>query len=129
MGVTKIKYFSGHRKHGYELVDEAKEQPNAIFIPKKIANKVINDCRTTVTHKFGTILGFKQYDVILTIIKNLFEGENMQTQHIVLRYRIHLFFDNYIPAIEIDETGHSDKNIGYEMRGKNVEQECGCVFE
>ena len=34
-----------------------------------------------------------------------------------------------MPAIEIDETGHSDKNIGYEMRGKNVEQECGCVFE
>ena len=44
-------------------------------------------------------LGFRLYDVIntkeqtvLELIKNAFEGENMQTQYSVLGYRINLYF-------------------------------------
>ena len=57
------------------------------------------DFGTTSAHKFRTRLGFKQYDVILTKepsvltrIMSSFEGENMQTQYNVLRYRIDLLF-------------------------------------
>ena len=53
------------------------------------------DCKTTSGHRFGTGLGFKQYDVIftkeqsvLTKIISSFEGENIQTQYNVLGYRI-----------------------------------------
>ena len=41
------KYNSNHRKHGYELVEGPKKQFNRIFINKKLAIKVIMDCRTT----------------------------------------------------------------------------------
>ena len=52
----------------------------------------------------------------------------MQTQY-VLRNRIHLCFHDYKDAIEIDENGHKDKNIDYEIkRHKSKEQELGCKF-
>ena len=94
------------------------------------------NCTTTSAHKFGTSLGFKQYDVILTKeqsvltkIMSLFEGENMETQYKLLSYRVDLYFHDYKLAIEIDENGHSDKNIGNEIkRQKVIEQELGCKF-
>ena len=98
--------------------------------------KVIMDCRTTSAHKFRTRLGFKQYDVIitkeqsvLTKIMSSFEGENMKTQYNVLSYRIDLYFHDYKLAIEINENGHGDRNIDYEIkRQKAIEQELGCEF-
>ena len=60
-----IKHHLDHRKHRHELVDQPTKQYNRIFIDEKLAVKVIMDCRTTSTHKFEKILGFKQYYVIL----------------------------------------------------------------
>ena len=55
--------------------------------------------------------------------------ENMQTQYNVLSYRIDLCFHDYKLAVEIDENGHSDRNINYEIkRQKAIEQELGCKF-
>ena len=51
---------SNHRKHRYELVEKPKKQVNRIFIDQKLAIKVFMDCRTTMAHKFRTILGLKQ---------------------------------------------------------------------
>ena len=66
---------------------------------------------------------------MLTKIKSLFEGENMQTQYSVSGYRIDLNFHEYKLAIEIDENGHSDRNIDYEVkRQKAIEQELGREF-
>ena len=67
-------------------------------------------------------LGFRLYDVIntkeqtvLELIKNAFEGENMQTQ--------------YKLAIEVDELGHADRNLSNETeRQKALEKEIDCVF-
>ena len=80
-----MKYYPNHKKHRYDLVDEPKQQCNIIFLDKKLAVKVISDCRSV--HKFRTRIGFKQYDdfilrheqSVLTKITNLFEGKNMQT--------------------------------------------------
>ena len=62
---------------------------------EKLANKVIMNCKTTLSHKFRARLGFKQCDVILTKeqsvltkIMSSFEGDDMQTQYKVLSYRI-----------------------------------------
>ena len=81
-------------------------------------------------------LGFNPIDIInikeqttIRAIKDAFDGENMQTQQSVLGYRIDPYFHNYKLAIEIDELGHSDRNIDYEIeRQKITEEKLGCKF-
>ena len=67
-------------------------------------------------------LRFKLYDVINTkektiinSIKDTFEGENIETQYSVLGYRIDLYFHEYKLAIEVDELGHTNRNINNEI--------------
>ena len=43
---------------------------------EKLAIKVVVNCRTTMTHRFRTRLGFKQYDVILTKEKSIANKNN-----------------------------------------------------
>ena len=53
----------------------------------------------------------------------------MQTQYTVLNYRIDLYFHKYKLAIEVDELGHNDRNINYEIqRQQALERELSCVF-
>ena len=65
----------------------------------------------------------------ISAIKDAFEGEDMQTQYSVLSYRIDLYFHKYKLAIEVDELGHNDRNIDYEIqRQQALERELNCVF-
>ena len=81
-------------------------------------------------------LGFTLYNVINTkeqtiinSIKDAFEAEDMQTQYTVIGYRIDLYFHKYNLAIEVDELGHNDRNITYEIqRQQALERELNCVF-
>ena len=53
----------------------------------------------------------------------------MQTQYTVIGYRIDLYFHKYKLAIEVDELGHNDRNIDYEIqRQKALERELSCVI-
>ena len=53
----------------------------------------------------------------------------MYTQHNMLACRIDLYFLDYRLVIEIDENGHSNRNIDYELkRKKEIEQELHFVF-
>ena len=53
----------------------------------------------------------------------------MQAQYSVLGYRIDLYFHEYKLAIEVDELGHNDRNIDYEIqRQRALERELNCVF-
>ena len=61
-------------------------------------------------------------------IKDAFEGENMQSQCTVLGYWIDLYFHKYKLAIEIDELGHNDRNIDYEIQDKKHEKENLIVY-
>ena len=46
-----------------------------------------------------------------------------------MRYVTWLYFQNYKLAIEVDENGHSNKNIDNEIkRQKAIEQEADCNF-
>ena len=66
---------------------------------------------------------------VINLIKNAFEGENMQTKYTVLNYRIDLYFHEYKLAIEVDELGHNDRNIDYEIqRQRALEKKLDCVF-
>ena len=81
------------------------------------------DFRTDKSCNLKKNLGFKLHDVIITkeltvinSIKDAFEGEDMQTQYTVIGHRIDLYFHEYNFAIEVDELGHNDRNIDYEMQ-------------
>ena len=99
---------------------------------------VIMHCRTPESCKFKRNLGFKLHDLInckeqtvLESIKDAFEGEDMQTQYTVIGYRIDLYFHEYKLAIEVDELGHNDRNIDYEIqRQRATEKEpVVCLLE
>ena len=92
--------------------------------------------RTDESCKFKRNLGFTQHDVINTkeqtvidSIKDAFEGENMQTQHTVLGYRIDLYFHKYKLAIEVEELDDNDRSDDHEtQRQRALERELNCVF-
>ena len=95
------------------------------------------DCRTDKYHAvLKKNLGFKLYNVINTkeqtiinSIKDTFEGENIQTQYSVLGYSIDLYFHEYKLTIEVDELGHTNRNINNEIeRQKALEKELNCIF-
>ena len=66
---------------------------------------------------------------VINSIKDAFEGENMQTQYSVLRYRIDLYFHKYKLAVEVDKLGHTDRNVNNEIeRQRALERERNCVF-
>ena len=129
------KYDEEYKKCRYEL-NESEKQSHRRFIHVNLALKVILDCRTVESCNFKRNLGFTLHDVINTkeqtvinSIKDAFEGENMQTQYSVLSYRIDLYFHKYKLAIEVDELGHNDRNIDYEIqRQQALERELNCVF-
>ena len=74
------------------------------------------------------MINTKEQSVIKSL-KDAFEGENMQTQYIVLNYRIDLYFHKYKLAIEVDELGHADRNVNNEIeRQRALERELNCVF-
>ena len=53
----------------------------------------------------------------------------MHIQYTVIGYRIDLYFHECKLAIEVDELGHNDRNINYEVqRQKELERERNCVF-
>ena len=94
------------------------------------------NCSTDKSCSFKKSLWFRLHDVINTkeqtiinSIKDTFEGENIQTQYSVLGYRIDLYFHKYKLAIEVDELGHTNRNINNEIeRQKALEKELNCVF-
>ena len=130
------KYDEEYKKCRYELIDDPIKQSNRRFIRNDLALKIIMDCRIDESCNLKRNLGFALHDVINTkeqtvinSIKDAFEGEDMQTQYTVLNCRIDLYFHKYKLAIEIDELGHNDRNIDYEIQRQHaLERELSCKF-
>ena len=57
----------------------------------------------------------KKEQTVLQSIKDVFEGEDMQTQYTVIGYKIDLYFHKHKLAIEVDELGHVDRNLNNEI--------------
>ena len=134
--VITSKYDTEYKKCRFELVDQLNNQPNRRILRNDLALKVIMDCRTDESCNLGKKLGFNPIDIINTkeqttfrAMKDTFEGENMESQYSVLGYRIGLYFLNYKLAITVDELGHSDWNIDYEIeKQRAIEETLGCEF-
>ena len=85
------------------------------------------DCRTIETCNLKRKLGFTKYEVINTkeqtilgVRKEVSKGENMRTQYSILGYKIDLFLHDCKLAIEVNEVGHSNKNIDYEIKRRKA---------
>ena len=66
---------------------------------------------------------------IINSINDRFEGKNTQTQYSVLGYWIDLYFHEYKLAIEVDELGHTNRNINNGIeRQKTLKKELNCIF-
>ena len=97
--------------------------------------KIIMSCRTE-SRDYRTDLGFNLIVVVdlkqqttTKTIKREFEGEDILTEYSVLGFRVDLYFHKYKVAIEVDQFGHWDRNIDYEIkRQKAVKEELGCKF-
>ena len=65
---------------------------------------------------------------LIGAIKDVFEGENMQTQSYVLGYKIDLNFPDYKIAIEDDEFNHIDRDPEYKAKRQiEIEEELDCT--
>ena len=120
--VITNKYDKIYKKRRCDLVNKPIKQSDRRFLHIDLALKIIMDCRTDKSCSLKKNLGFKLYDVINTkeqtiinSIKDMFEGENIQTQYSVSGYRIDLYFHEYKLAIEVDKLGHIYRNIKNEI--------------
>ena len=64
--IVTRKYPSKYRKQRQELVNRGNYQSFTILLKKKLAIKVIMDCRTAIAVEFRSRLGFNQHDPIMT---------------------------------------------------------------
>ena len=123
-----------YKRHGPEFIKDEK----FMYAHECIIMPMIMHCTvsTPKSIEFKSNLGLSQYVIALnkeqSVIKSImetFEGENMQTQYSVLDYRSDLYFHEYKLAIEIDEKGHTDRNIDQEIkRQKALEKRLDCKF-
>ena len=123
------KYDKEYKKIRSEL-NESTTHSQRRFIHFDLALKVIMNSRTEKKLRFTLhdVINTKEQTVI-SAIKEAFEGENMETQYSVLGYRTDLYFHKCKLAIEVDELGHSDRNINDKIeRQKALERELSCVF-
>ena len=131
---TKEQQIRKYKRHGSELIKDEK----SMYTHEDIITPIIMHCTisTPKTIRFRSKLGFNQYDMILTkeksVLKSVmdaFEGENMQTQYSFLGYRTDLYSPDYKLAVEVDEKGHTDRNIDHEIkRQKTLEKKLSCGF-
>ena len=111
-----------YKKCRSELHKCGKSQPCRRFLEEGFAIQIIMDCRTTPSVNFRTRLGFNQHDpiitqeqLILSKIVTIFAAKEIILQYNVLGCRIDAYFPKYKLAIEVDEQGHNDRDIDYEI--------------
>ena len=121
-------------KNQRQELQDCSKQPCRKFIKEEFAVQIIMDCRTTPAVNFKIKLGFNQYDPIMTQeqsvlskIKTMFSAEEILLQRNVLGYKIDAYFRKYKLAKEIDELGHKNRDIDYEIRRqKALEKDLDC---
>ena len=135
LSMITLKYGDCFRKQRSELT-YSEYQPCRRFVREDLAIQLIMDTRTIPSIDFKNKLGINNQDPImtqeqsiLTKIKDSFSNEKIIFQHFFLGYRIDAYFLKHKLAIEVDERGHNDRNLEYEIeRQKSLEKELNCKF-
>ena len=130
LAAVALQYSSELRKQRQVLKDCDNHQPcSRRFLEEDFAMKITIYCRTTPSVNFKTKLGFNQHDPIMTQeqsvlskIVTLFAAEEIILQHNLLGYRVDAYFSKCKLAIEVDEQGHNNRDVDYEIeRQKAIE--------
>ena len=135
LSMLTLKNAACFEKQRCELIDN-KYQPCRRFIREDLAIQLIIDTRTLPSIDFKNKLGFycqdpilTQEQSILTKIKDSFSTEKIIFQHFVLGYKIDAYFLKHKLAIEVDERGHNDRDLEYEIeREKSLERKLDCKY-
>ena len=136
LAAVTLQYSSERRKQRQELQDCGNHQPCRRFLEADFAMQIMMYCKTTPAVNFKTKLEFNHHDPIMTQeqsllskIVTLFACKKIILQFNVPGYRIDAYFPKYKLAIEIDEHGHNDRDIDYEIkRQKAIENKLGSEF-
>ena len=112
-------------------------QPKSLFLTEEGMHELVLKSKMSKSIELAKQLGInivnnkiisKEAETLSCILKS-FNGENMKEQYTVDGYRIDLYFPIHKLAIECDELGHKDRDIGYEVtRQKYIETKLGCTF-
>ena len=129
----------------YELVGLAdttvqwpkNSQKYDIYINEEGVHELVLKSTMSNATDFAKVFGINVHDhkylskerETLSYILTAFKGQEMKEQYTVDGYRIDLYFPTHKLAIECDEFGHKDRDIGYEVtRQKYIETKLGCTF-
>ena len=122
------------KRHGSELISDAK----FMYTHEDVITPIIMYCRVSTPKEIEFIsrLRFDQYDIVLTkeqlvlkTVMEVFDGENMETQYIVLGYKIDLYFCDYRLAVEVDEKNYRDGDVNNEIeRQEAINEKLKCSF-
>ena len=115
--INKIKQIFFLSVYGVKYIVLDTRKPKAIELAKELGITVHD-------HKY-----LKKETETMSYILKAFKGEYTRDQHGVDGYRVDLYFPSHKLAIECDEFGHKDSDIGYEVtRQKHIETKLGCTF-
>ena len=123
-------------KEGCKPLGRSKN-PHDMFISVDCLKYILCKCTKPAAITLAKSLNFdilgtkclKKEAETLQCIMKAFKGEDMQDQFWVDGYRVDLYFQRYKLAIECNEFGHQDRDIGYEVtRQKHIETKLGCTF-
>ena len=132
LATVTLQYSSEIRIQRQELQDCGNHQPCRIFLEEDFAMQIIIDCRATPAVNFKWCIHdpiMTQEQSVLSKIVTLFAAEEIPLKHKVLGYRIDAYFPKYKFAIEVDQQGHNDRDIDYEIeRQKAIEKGLGSKF-
>ena len=127
-----------YKKRRFKLVDEPKYHPFRRFIRNDLTEKIVKALRKNKINAFRRSAGFNVTDTfnskqqsIAETIKQIFDGEDIQTEYKVpgLDYRIDIYPREYKLVVEVDEYGHSDRDIEYEEeRERKLKKSIDCEF-
>ena len=114
------------KKRGIKAIDGFRKK---LFIPD---HKISVPIEHKVKSKIGTIFVnediLEEYSVkILENYKKRIQVDNNGQQYIL--FRIDIYFTKYCLAVEIDEKGHTDRDLIFEeKRQKALEKKLNCTF-
>ena len=145
------KHKQRYTKPKYQIIKVETKNKRDKYAKNDITEKIIKNCRgvkkcnngmnkmqknKNKTQDFRTLLGSKDHDIfkskessIIDKIQTVFSVEKLLLQQSVFTYRIDVYFLEHMLAVEIDEAGHQNRDINYEIqRQKAIEEELGCKF-
>ena len=127
-----IKNCKGEKKRGIRSAEGLREK---LLIPD---NEIYESIEHKVKSKIGTIFvnedileeySVNTYEIDLYFSENYkkIQVDNNGEQYIL--FRIYIYFTKYCLAVEIDEKGHTDRDLIFEeKRQKALEKKLNCTF-